>query len=427
MLLLTSQQYLVTSDIDSDVFCNSYGSIRINLIRKHFGLETQTIGSYLDKKTNELKPIKVRIQRQRLGEADLETITSLYVEWRDKREFLPLCLFYRDNILVDCNDIGSTPDKYVDFVLKHTGKIATTVGDIVSINGERFEWAFPESIKRGNKPYVNAIKERFEKEFFSKPPIEYFNETQSDKKTKMLYLTGTTDPKRFEIGQAWLHFGNYWNTFITNLRQKYGNIVYIRTWQSQENGYPHFHSLVYFADKEFTSVNWINADGSKSYRLPSRSKDREKIKDCWKQGNLDIVCVQDTHKSFKDMLKYVIRDLEGGESDLTNAMLTYFGKQAFSYSDKFSALVWGNNNVVALQEPCNADLINAVCSNSNSDLIRIEVFPILPQSFFKFNVETNKDPPNEFEYYIACLKERNPPSFHISKTGVQVLVYKEHN
>jgi hypothetical protein len=414
-------------DNESDIYYNSYGSIRINLIRKHFGLETKTIGSYLNKNSNKLKLINARIQRRRLTETDLETITSLYVEWRDKREFLPLCLFYRNNILVDCNDIGTTPEKYIDFVFKYTGKKVTAVGDIVSISGERFEWAFPESIKRGNKPYVELIRERFEKEFFSKPPIEFFSDIQGDKKTKMLYLTGTTDPKQYEIGEAWLHFGIYWNTFITNLRQKYGSIVYIRTWQSQENGYPHFHSLVYFEDKEFTAVNWINADGSKSYRLPSRSGDRKKIKDCWKQGNLDIVCVQDAHKSFKDMLKYVIRDLEGGESDLTNAMLTYFGKQAFSYSDKFSSLVWGNDTVVALHEPCNADLINSICSNSNSELLRIEVFPILPQSFFKFDVESDKDPPNEFEYYIACLKERNPPSEHTSKNGIKVCVYKDRN
>ena len=422
------EQSLLFSEIRPDgEFCNSYGSIRINLIRKHFGLHTHTIGSYLDKKTNMLNMINARIQERQLTESDLEEIRSLYVQWRDKREFLPLCLFYKHNALIECNAIGTTPEKYIDFIFKHTGKKATAVGDIVSVNGERFEWAFPESIKRGNEPYVKAIRERFEKAFFSKPPIEFFSEIEGDKRTPMLYVSGTIDQETHEIAEAWLHFGNYWNSFITNLRQQYGEIAYIRVWQSQENGYPHFHALIYFAEKEFTVVRWINADGSESYRLPSRSKDRKKIKGCWKQGNLDIICVQDTHKTFKDMLKYITRDLEGGESDLTNAMLTYFGKQAFSYSDKFAEFVWDNNENVALLEPSNADLINDVSSNSNFELLRIEVFPILPHSFFKFNIETNEDPPNEFQQYIACLKERNPPSFHISKTGVHVLIYKERN
>lgn len=126
----------------------------------------------------------------------------------------------------------------------------------------------------------------------------------------MLYITGASNPSLSSIGQGWLSFGERWNSLITNIRRyfKHHKIYYIRTWQSQENGYPHFHALVYFEGKSFTVVKWKHPNRKISYRLPSRIKNRTAIKKAWKFGNIDIVAVDDTQDALKDLLKYITRD-----------------------------------------------------------------------------------------------------------------------
>ena len=250
-------------------------------------------------------------------------------------------------------------------------------------------------MKRGNDEYIRLIQERL-KPFLNNSPIIFFEDDWGEKKTNALYLTGTVDPAICGNDRGYLEFGSWWNSFITNIRSQIGDLVFIRSWQSQKNGYPHFHAILYFKDKEFNAVRWIGEDGRISYRLPSRSGDREILKRAWKWGNLDIQCIQDMSESFKDLLKYVTRCLEGGESDLTNALLWYFQRQAFGISDDFVKVVWGLENV-ALVEPTNADLIDRHIRNSNSDLIRIEIYPTIRRDLFSQTVQTSfetwEDPP----------------------------------
>lgn len=250
-------------------------------------------------------------------------------------------------------------------------------------------------MKRGNDEYIRLIKERL-KPFLNNSPIIFFEDDWGEKTTNALYLTGTVDPAICGNDRGYLEFGSWWNSFITNIRSQIGDLVFIRSWQSQKNGYPHFHAILYFKDKEFNAVRWIDDDGGISYRLPSRSGDREILKGAWKWGNLDIQCIQDMNESFKDLLKYVTRCLEGGESDLTNALLWYFQRQAFGISDDFVRIVWGKENV-ALSEPDNADLIDRHKSNSNLDLIRIEIYPTIRRDLFsktiQDHVDTDEDPP----------------------------------
>ena len=260
-------------------------------------------------------------------------------------------------------------------------------------------------MKRGNEQYLRLIKERL-KPFLSNPPITFFEDDWGEKRTNALYLTGTVDPAICGNDRGYLEFGSWWNSYITNIRSQLGDLVYIRSWQSQANGYPHFHAILYFKDKDFNVVRWIHPNGKISYRLPSRSKEREILKRAWKWGNLDVVCIQDMNESFKDLLKYVTRDLEGGESDLTNTMLWYFQRQAFGISRDFVEVVWGKENV-ALSEPDNADLINPNMANSNSSLIRIEIYPTIRRDVFSKTVQTSfetwEDPPPFNESDIKIL------------------------
>ncbi len=276
----------------------------------------------------------------------------------------------------------------------------------VTVPRERYEWRFPVAVKRGNPQYIRLIEERL-KPFLNNEPIIFFDDTWGEKKTNALYLTGTVDPAICGNDRGYLEFGSWWNSFITNIRSQLGDLVFIRAWQSQKNGYPHFHAVLYFKDRDFTAVRWKDEDGGISYRLWSRSKEREILKKAWKWGGLDIQCIQDMSQSFKDLLKYVTRDLEGGESDLTNTMLWYFQRQAFGISKDFVNVVWGKENVT-LSEPDSVDLIDSNMSNSNSDLIRIEIYPMIRRSLFSKTVQTSfetwEDPPPFNESDIKLLE-----------------------
>jgi hypothetical protein len=250
-------------------------------------------------------------------------------------------------------------------------------------------------VKRGNPQYIKLIQERL-KPFLNNAPIVFFDDDWGEKRTNALYITGTYDPEYLGNDLGYLTTGSRFNSFITNIRSQLGDFVHIRSWQSQKNGNAHFHAILYFKDKEFNVVRWVDPKGVVSWRLPSRSEDRTILKRAWKWGNLDIQCIKDMNETFKDLLKYVTRDLEGGESDLTNALLWYYQRQSFGISRDFVKTVWGKENV-ALSEPDNADLISPNMANSNFSLIRIEIFPTIRRDLFSKTVQTSidtwEDPP----------------------------------
>ena len=365
-------------------FCNEWGSLRLRKVQFSFGYDR-----------------KRGIQDRELTNGDLREITDLYTRWRDTAEIVPIRYVYQENTIEDWGDKSKL---YTDFVYNNTGKLLHDYKGYVTVPRERSEWRFPVAVKRGNDEYIRLIQERL-KPFLNNEPIIFFEDDWGEKTTNALYLTGTVDPAICGNDRGYLEFGSWWNSFITNIRSQIGDLVFIRSWQSQKNGYPHFHAILYFKDKEFTAVRWIGEDGRISYRLPSRSGDREILKRAWKWGNLDIQCIQNMSESFTDLLKYVTRCLEGGESDLTNALLWYFQRQAFGISDNFVKDVWGLENV-ALVEPTNADLIDRHKSNSKSDLIRIEIYPTIRRDLFSKTVQTSfetwEDPPpfNESDFKI---------------------------
>jgi hypothetical protein len=375
--LLTRVNDISTSNDESvyGSFCNEWGSLRLRKVQYFYGYDR-----------------KEKLQSRPLTDVDLNEITDLYVRWRDTDEVVPIKYVYEDSTI---EDWGDKADSYVSFVYKQTGKLLYNYKGYVTVPRERYEWRFPTAIKRGNDEYIRLIEERL-KPFLNNEPIKFFEDDWGLKKTNALYLTGTVEHSLCGNDRGYLEFGSWWNSFITNIRLQMGDLVFIRTWQSQKNGYPHFHAILYFKDREFTAVKWRDEDGGISYRLWSRSEDRKILKNAWKWGHLDIQCVQDMTESFKDLLKYVTRCLEGGESDLTNALLWYFQRQAFGISDDFVNVVWGKENVT-LSEPDSVDLIDRNMSNSKSGLIRIEIYPTVRRDLFSFSsqnrIDTNEDPP----------------------------------
>lgn len=400
----------------------------------------EPIGSKTDKEGN-IKTINIKIQKNRLSKDDLSEIIRLYKTWRDTDEFLPMRLTYREPKLYDFGGTPISPEKWCDAYEERTGIRPYQKGCYVHFMGERSEWKVKQTIKRGNKPYVKLVKQKL-KPLTERQPLDYFsteinNNRKRTRHTNLLYITGTIDQSLFNgIAECWLEFGSLWNSFVTNIRQQFKGCEYMRTWQSQENGYPHFHALIYIPF-DFSVVPWFDKDGRLSWRIHNRQKlnkgdkitVRERIKNAWKWGNLDVIAVSGTGNAFKDMTKYITRDLEGGESDLTNAMVWYFGKQAYSVSGNFEPSVWGTKDI-DWREPNNDDLIYAESSNSNSDLIRIEIFPIISKENLDFSYTKDitrleyepKPPPKTIEKLEDLAFSCKPVKVDF-KDGVEIIVY----
>lgn len=441
LLLLESTSFY--EDVDSK-FCNCNGSLRVCFVRKHYGLFTELVKSYIDK-NKMLKVINTKKQKRKLTTQDINEITQLYTTWRDTVELLPMRLTFKEEKIVYAPDLNSTGKIYSEFLDKH-GVKSTYYKDYVFIDSTRTQWEYQKTCKRGNDVYIYLVKQKL-KPLTLKEPIEYFstelnNNRKRTRRTNLLYLTGTINFKdeegniKLNIADAWLNFGEYWNSFITNIRNQFKGCEYIRAWQSQKNGYPHFHAIVYIPF-DFSVVFWPEDN---SWRISTRQKlhkgdkstVRKRIKNAWKWGNLDVKCLDSTTNAFKDLLKYVTRDLEGGESDLTNAMVWYFGKQSYSVSKKFIQSIWGENKDIDLAQPSNDDLISTISNNSNSDLLSIEVFPIIPHDILDFSMQTKLidhanlpgPPPKVIEFFENLAFSCTPSKTITKENGVEIIIYK---
>ena len=416
-------QLIVNSD---DYLRNRFGSIKLKLVRGFYGLN-----------------IDSRIASE---------ITGHYVEWRDTVELLPMRVWFKKSGFKDFSGLPVDVDKWIGCYCSSTGFLAARFNDnplcnVVSYDYKYSKWVNKKSVKRGNDVYIRLLKDKFNPFFNSKNHKCFFSTVVNSRRkrvqhTRMLYVTGTCDHNiTGDISASWVAFGKYWNEFITRIRDTFGKVAYIRTWQSQDNGYPHFHSLIYFFDFEFSVVYWHQDN---SFRVHNRQKVvvnhrsgkkdfcRDVIKSFWKWGHLDVKCCDNTKDALKDLLKYVTRDLKGGSADLTNAMVWYFGKKSFAVSDAFYDLFGG----CASLEPSDADLINAegVIQEviQEDKLIGIDVFPVIPRDLMPYYTQLTlvdwmdpPDPPPEMcEFLDNFADSCEPVKFNHLDNGVVVTIYK---
>lgn len=258
---------------------------------------------------------------------DIPLVVDIFKEWRDASEFFMLDGYNQD--------------------LKH----------IMSI--------FVKASKRGNCIYKKLMKQKFS--FLdSLPPIHFFCEEWGVKRTPMLFITLTVDPKKYDIDSAYEDIAVQLNRFETLLRQKYGSykcaicghkfvgrkkcpkckaflkdivcvgsFVKFRVWEIHENGYPHCHVVYYFHDAMFHVFEHFNKkkEGKKQRRtFRIVTKHRDAISKMWPMGQVDIQAVSDTLGAFSEVKKYITKNIWSKKADLTNAMLTLYRKQAYSVS-----------------------------------------------------------------------------------------------
>jgi len=200
--------------------------------------------------------------------------------------------------------------------------------------------------KRGNSVYHARVQERIsEMKMVLNDDFDFSN--QRNFRTKFLLLTLTND-QRIDKCECWkTELSKAWNKYITLLRNKYGKISVIRTFESTQKGYPHIHALLYFHNREFMTFNKDN-----KIRIMEK-KTFEK----WSMGFVDVIGVKNFKAVYHYCLKYVLKSSssggglppisanqlkEGGGplllegNDLTLAYCWLFRKRAFAISGDFA-------------------------------------------------------------------------------------------
>lgn len=363
---------------DYEPFQNKFGSVRLQPVRDHFG------------------PLPMS--------SDIPMIKDLYIKWSTFNEIRPIRTTYLD----------------------------------LKTNTMETELSIHKNIKRGNPEYIKAIRGKLQP-FLDQEPRIFFDQDDGIKRTNALHIILEYDATSYSLGEAWFYVGVDFNRFLSNLKKHFGKFVHIRAWHGHDSGYPHIDVIIYFNNFEFSAVKWYDKKRDKiSFRIHPKQKTkhhgkycRQSIKDAWSHGYVDIECVDSMGGAFKDLMKYVTKELDGGAYVLTNSMVWYFGKQSFGISKDFCKMVWGTDSI-ELAEPTDTDGINNISSNSNRKLIAIEVFPVFPAHYFGYWPQTtlynyDKPPPygpNIENFLDNFVLNKCDLSVTVRDDGVTVTTYK---
>ncbi|GAG63551.1 unnamed protein product, partial [marine sediment metagenome] len=216
-------------------------------------------------------------------------------------------------------------------------------------------YRFVLASKRGNGVYKSLVEEKL-KPLQQLQNIHLFNDEWGVKSTNCIFVTLTYDPARCGIDSAWDNIGVEFHLFCNNLKKQYGKIEVFRTWESNQNFYPHVHAIIIFGDKKKGCFNVFNHKDK--CRISTGAKD--KISSYW-HSLVDIQGVQDTQGTIKELVKYITKDLCSSKGDKTNAMIWYHRKQSYGITKGFEDLVGSELNDI---EP--SSLLQRNMSNCNS-------------------------------------------------------------
>ena len=380
----------------------------MSLVHRHFGLMKDVTGcKYIYRSGVELLvPTFEKRFTHELSKIEIGELIPLYTEWRDQAEYLPLRLTYDDGVQ---------------------------------------KWNFMKIAKRGNDVYVNNVKKAFAP--FTDPNNKNFQQQIwfdpnifGSKRTHMLYVTLEYNSSDYGLCESWFKIGSHFNSFITNLRNKFkdDNVVFLRGWHAHQSGYPHPHVMIYFKDTEFSTVLHKGVWRlSRAKRVPGAKQTiKQDIASCWDHGFVDIRCISDTKKAFKDLAKYTLNDfgfgkidqLTKGKCDLTNTLLWYFGKQSYGLSKDFFNTIFGEPSPVGRSiDEIDTNEISPITSNSNSQLSLIEVLPNVAPEFLQIQPDVieliGADPPPRILLDLENLIDECSSRVIHREDGVTVMIY----
>ena len=151
----------------------------------------------------------------------------------------------------------------------------------------------------------------------------------------LVLFTSLTYRRDDNLTVVWDKVGMDFNRWITGLKRKYGNILIIRTFEAQSDGYVHVHSVLYFQDYEFETF---------FYNGRWRISERDDVVKNWGWGFCDVLALYSLKAGLGYVSKYITKIqsavVDGDETYvLTLALLWVFRKRAFSVSRGFYLLV----------------------------------------------------------------------------------------
>lgn len=225
--------------------------------------------------------------------------------------------------------------------------------------------------KKGNDVYRYLLAKKWRKVTELKD-VTFFNDNWGVKETSMLSVTLTYNTSRSPVDAAWITHGEEWHLFLAKLTQEYGDVEFIRVWESHSNFYPHCHAVIVFKKHKFQVWEQKNKDGSKKWRISDH--DAKKIGSFWHSFS-DIAAVSSTGIALQHLAKYLTKDLMSEKGDKTNAMTWLHRKQTYAISHKFFALIEAQLSVEQMKEPTTGDLIRNVLANCNKDFELLGIWP----------------------------------------------------
>jgi hypothetical protein len=237
------------------------------------------------------------------NEDDLEILEELFVYWRDLDEYMVL-----RSVMTNPRTMSSQ--------WKYVGVLCS---------------------KRGNDIYRSRVRRRLD--WLSESEnVKFFDvkdfSTEKQVYSSALWLTLSYDVKKCSRFDAIENIGKEWNSFISALRQKYGKISVLRTWECSEKGYPHIHAILLFKTAKFSVFPFFSEkEGQFSFRI----KEKDEIASYW-HSHVDVQAVSSTKKLFNYMRKYQTKTLMASDSPKgcrTMSLLWLFRRRAFSVSGDF--------------------------------------------------------------------------------------------
>jgi len=183
--------------------------------------------------------------------------------------------------------------------------------------------------------------------------------------TNAMYVTGTVDPRAVDcdLEYAWKYLGVWFNEFLARLRKKLTCITvevqdkdgkavvrevrtapkirFLRSWESHESGWPHFHAILCLEWGVRGQPHWpVFQDKNGRWRV----KDKHILEECWPYGFLDAIALTPgtLEKNLENVLWYVSKNLSDMDYRLvsrwprkrllTQSMLWYYRKRSYAVS-----------------------------------------------------------------------------------------------
>jgi len=177
--------------------------------------------------------------------------------------------------------------------------------------------------------------------------------------SNILWITLTFDIKLCSEEDAWNNIGIQLNNFLSKFKQKYGNITYMRSFESFKNGYPHIHLLLCVKERKFPVFSYISrTDGKLHYKLTNNSM--KTISGFW-HSHVRVEGAK-SMGAVGYILKYITKEAYVKDSYTTISKLWYHHKRSYDISRDFEEWISSEIEVVVSAEGCQLDTPK---SNSN--------------------------------------------------------------